>query len=462
MTMPETPPPPMPPRDLEAEFSDISQRVKSAVARRKALARKQGELDDTEKQEQLAIPEQMEALTNEYANLLIDTLQQETDTTKWTDLAKKFPSHVCVYTMTDKNLRKKFLKRLKLKADVVDRWTAAIELDGANRRATTDEANDELEACKSRCEKLMVKLLEAEQPQTVPELREIMEGAYDYRMQEMFLPGLVENLKRLNLPCLQEKKDFTAFAVGVHAGQLHDRYVTRPSLKTSKEYHTYMASQSKKLAIMLFKNEGYLAVPDSHHPLMLQYLVCQRQHLLHATLNAEIGLEEFARVWETPLDQVVNFTPVVTQGRVPASKLREWAYELKQELDPETDVTRLVQLFKGLWRMAMRRQCIKKRRQAARNPEVVPVKRPINPKTLWLKARSREWRHELPLRIMDAVINGGPENLDTRLVNALHQLPRKVIISTLRMHKVKIIQDSDDNCMLAVAKAIKFLETTYG
>jgi len=246
--------------------------------------------------------------------------------------------------------------------------------------------------------------------------------------------------------------------VGVRAGLLHDRHVTCPSEKTSQEYHAYMAAQSKRLAITLFKNQGVLALPECHHPLVLQYLLSQRQRLLHATLNAELTLEEFTQAW----DQVAVPPAATTQGRVQVSDLRKWARELKLELDPETDVARLVQLFKGLWRMAMRRQCIKKRRQAARNPEVVPVMRPINPKTLWLRSESRDWRRLLPIRIIDAVIQGGPENLDTRLVNAMHQLPRKVIVNTLRLYKTDIIQFTEDGSMLAVAKAIKFLETTYG
>jgi hypothetical protein len=266
----------------------------------------------------------------------------------------------------------------------------------------------------------MVKLLEAERPQTIPELRDLLEGAYDYRMQEMFLPGLAKHLKRLGLT--PTKADFNAYAVGVRAGLLHDRHVTCPSEKTSQEYHAYMAIQCKRLAITLFNNQGFLALPECHHPLVQQYLLSQRQRLLHATLNAELTLEEFTQAW----DQVA--VPATTQRRVPVTSLRKWAHELRLELDPETDVTRLVQLFKGLWRTAMRRQCIKKRRQAARNPDAVPVMRPISPKTLWLKSQSRDWRRVLPIRIIAAVIQGGPENLDARLDNAMHQHPRRVIV----------------------------------
>jgi hypothetical protein len=193
----------------------------------------------------------------------------------------------------------------------------------------------------------------------------------------------------------------------------------------------------------------------------------QRQPLLYTTLNAVIDIETFTEVWGK---EVADFTPIDTDAsmsvvvplKFPLSDLRARASDLKLELDPETDVTRLVQLFKGLWRMAIRRQCNKKKRQERRERQgVIAAKKPIAPKTLWLKTASRDWRRELPLRIIDAVIEGGLENLDTRLVNTLHQLPLKVVVSTLKMFKGDIIATLEEESMPAALKAFNFIQKAY-
>ena len=266
----------------------------------------------------------------------------------------------------------------------------------------------------------------------------------------------------MKLPLLSKKDDFLAFRTGFLAGLLHDRFVTGPSLETSKAYHDHMKQASAKLAVAIFQkgslDDKFL---ENHHPLVQNYLAGQRQPLLYEKLNAEISLKQFAEAWETEVPGSPKLDAVV-QRKVPLSDLRAWASDLKLELDPETDVTRLVQLFKGLRRVAIRRQCIQKKRQDWRRRNgVIATKKRIAPKTLWLKVTSRIWLRELPLRIIHAVTLGGAVNLDTRLVDTLHQLPIRVVRNTLQMFKEDIIATTEEESLSAVIGAIKFFEKAY-
>jgi hypothetical protein len=446
------------PRDLDAEFDSVSRQFKTAaVGQRRELA-------------------------ETFAKLFIDTLKEEKDRTRWTDIAQKFPLNIRELAMAG-DQRKSFLRKLGIKAATADRWLAKVRLDMRIRhfqRAKSDRerkaAQEEMDACKGVCVELMVKLVKEENPTTIPELRATLDSAYDYEMQEMFLPVIRTRLDKEKISILNKRDDATLFNAGVRVGLLHDRFMTHPSLQTSLAYHASVAEQSKNLAIALFKSRSLVDMLASdlsgttlqnHHPLVLYHLLGERQHLLYTTLNAEIGLEEFTRIWEAPL---VDFTPIVEDSmpavvpkRVQFLDLRKRASELKEQFDPETDITRLLKLFKGLWRMGVLRQHVKKERHArllAHGATI--VMRPIARRTLWFKVASRDWRRELPIRIIDAVIQGGPEDLDTRLVDTLHQLPLKVTLNTLKMYKNNIISTTQVDRMPAVIKAFKFFQTTYG
>lgn len=408
-------------------------------------------------------------VADEYAKLFIDTLKDEKVRTKWTDIARRFPISICIYAMTNGVHKKKFQKRLGIKALSVHCWVNKLKMEALTKRmrgGLTDQsrkiAEEEFNACKERCVELMKQLVKENKPQTIPELRDVLDSAYDYETQSLFIQSLRTILQEMKLPLLSKKDDFLAFRTGFLASLLHDRFVTGPSLKTSKAYHDHMKQASAKLAVAIFQkgslDDKFL---ENHHPLVQNYLAGQRQPLLYEKLNAEISLKQFAEAWETEVSGSPKLDAVV-QRKVPLSDLRAWASDLKLELDPETDVTRLVQLFKGLRRVAIRRQCIQKKRQDWRRRNgVIATKKRIAPKTLWLKVTSRIWLRELPLRIIHAVTLGGAVNLDTRLVDTLHQLPIRVVRNTLQMFKEDIIATTEEESLSAVIGAIKFFEKAY-
>jgi hypothetical protein len=395
----------MPPRDLEEEF-------KTLLAQYKLNCRDKDTKD-------------------KFAKLLIDILQIESNSQRWTELAGTFPPRIQLWAM--RKHTNSFCKRLKLKKPQVARWVAKVQLDLQHMRLKKlgviedEELRKETEApyeqCKKRCAELMLDAIRESEPTTLTGLRAVMDATFNHNIQFLLLNQMRKELCRIMGPVLSKFETYTLFKKGVQAEILYEKYTQRQSEETSLEYHNFVhTSLAEPLLRELVENGVGLSVLDKY-PLVAQYHVIGN---LQSPLRAALG------------------------DKVTCADLREMAGNLKLEIDPGTDVTRLVTLFKQI---LFRIKVFDKHN----------ISDTTTTAELTILDRMRADIKIIPIRITMAIIMEAtePEGLDTRLVDAFHLIPLKYMMHSLVLYESSIIEATPDELVGMVTKAIVFMIKTY-
>jgi hypothetical protein len=394
----------MPPRDLEEEF-------KTLLAQYKLNFRDKDTKD-------------------KFAKLLIDTLLIESNSQRWTELAGTFPPRIQLWAM--RKHTQSFCKRLKLTKVQVARWVAKVQLDLQHMRLKKlgviedEELRKEKEApyeqCKKRCAGLMLDAIRESAPTTLTGLRAVMDATFNHNIQFLLLNQMRKELCSIMGPVLSRYETYTLFKKGVQAEILYEKYMERQSEETSLEYHNFVHTS---LAEPLLRDlgEGLSESVLDKYPLVAQYHVIGN---LQSRLRAALG------------------------DKVTCADLRGMAGNLKLELDPGTDVTRLVTLFKQI---LFRVKVFDKHN----------ISDTTTTAELTILDRMRADIKIIPIRITMAIIMEAtePEGLDTRLVDAFHLIPLKYMMHSLVLYESSIIEATPDELVGMVTKAIVFMIKTY-
>jgi hypothetical protein len=287
----------MPPRNLEAEFAALLEPYKASP---------------------------MEHV-NVFAELYITTLQSEKQTHLWDELSLKFPRTVRLYAM--QHMRKSFMGRLKLNLDTVYRWTAQLELQKHDSRLARvsqiegkvkEDQAAKVAQCLDNCTKLMLKLIKDNAPETVHDLRELLDSAYDFTLQLRVLEGGRKEFMK-TVPCIVTKEKFHLFKEGVRAGKLYNKMMVDP--KHRAQYYTHVEPMAMQLQADIVSS-GSLNVLSKYPTIVQHHALGARQCVLVGKL----------------------------QGRIPVQSIRAAVAAIKDELNPDTEVDAKISLLKGLRR----------------------------------------------------------------------------------------------------------------
>jgi hypothetical protein len=245
-----------------------------------------------------------------------------------------------------------------------------------------------------------------------------MDATFNHNIQFMLLNQMRKELCRIMGPVLSKFETYTLFKKGVQAEILYEKYMQRQSEETSLEYHNFVhTSLAEPLLRELVENgEGLSESVLDKYPLVAQHhVICNLQSPLRAALG----------------------------DKVTCADLRGMAGKIKLELDPGTDVARLVTLFKQI---LFRLRVFKKDSDPTGEID-----------------RMRANIKIIPIRITMAIIMEAtePEGLDTRLVDAFHLIPLKYMMHSLVLYEPSIIEATPDELVGMVTKAIVFMIKTY-
>jgi hypothetical protein len=222
------------------------------------------------------------------------------------------------------NMRKSFMKRLRLDGPTVNRWIAEQELRRHDHRLhkISDKESDKAKEQEAivgqwldKCTKLMLTLVK--DTTSMVELREILDSAYDFDLQlRMLKSSRAAFIKAV--PALRFNKDtFFQFVDGVRMGQLYNRMIMDP--KTTSSYNKAVMPMAMKLqdeiALM-----GSLA-PLANFPTTVQYYALGD---MQCVLAGKI------------------------QGKIPIQTIREAVAGLKDELNPDTEADTKIALLRYL------------------------------------------------------------------------------------------------------------------
>jgi hypothetical protein len=352
-----------------------------------------------------------------FAELYISTLQEEKNQVLWSDLSEKFPLSVRIYTMQAK--RKSFRGRLRLAPDVADRWVAVLELQRQDSRLKKMSDSDEqclaVANCLERCRTLMLKMVIHSKPLSVAELRELLDGTYDYDLQ---LRMLEEGRRKfLNiLPFVMTKEQFVLFKEGIRVGKLYNLMVLDPA-SGRQAYEEAADKMVQKLHDEAVAG-GVVVVAASRFPTVVQHRALGlRQCVLMRRLVEKHG--------GPCTDELVAI-----RGLVAA---------LKDELNPETEIETKVELLKNL------------RSSFRRTTKGSP------------KAQTKLIRKELrtlPVKmLLNAIRWGDTSDIRTTVFRVLDSMPPRFAVLPLLRFKDRIVQVAPFGFEKEVSEAIdEYLE----
>ena len=368
--------------------------------------------------------EELKDLKDKFAKLLIDILQAEPNPQRWTELAETFPPRIQLWAM--RKHKKSFCRRLKVSNAQLMRWVAKVALDIQVKELKKlgtiedEELREKKEApykrCKQQCAALLMDAIKESEPKTLTELREVMDATFSHQIQFLLLNQMRIELCKVMGPVLSKRETYVLFKKGVQAEILYDQYIRNQSIETSLEYHKFVHKELGEplMQELVASGEGLCERVLDRYPRIAQYHVIGN---LQSPLRAALG--------------------------VACDDLRGMAGNLKLELDPDTDVTRLVTLFKQI---LFRLRVFKKDSEPTGEID-----------------RMRANIKIIPVKITMTIINGATEakGLDTRLVDAFHLIPLKYMLQSLVLYDSRIIEATPDELVDPVKKAIVYMVKTY-
>jgi hypothetical protein len=281
----------------------------------------------------------------QFGELYITTLQAEKKQQLWSELSRKFPLTVRLYSM--QHMRASFMRRLKLGADTVNRWTAEQELrkhESRLNRAVSDEDKEKqatlVAQCLAECGKLMIKLIKSSAPGTMGELRELLDSAYDYELQLRVMEGGRAEFMKAVPAVLPTKERFHFFKETVRAGKLYNTTLVDQSSRPA--YYAHIEPLAMQLHADIVSAPGNLDAVLSKYPIFVQhYALGDRQCVLVRKLEGRIPIREIRAAVaaikdelnpdteaDTMIALLVNLRRNLKRSKPPQSSFRQWVREL--------------------------------------------------------------------------------------------------------------------------------------
>lgn len=218
-----------------------------------------------------------------FATLFIDTLKAETQKHQWSELSEKFPVAVQLWAMNE--MKKEFMKRLKLSAAVTNRWSANIELlrhDAKLLEMTVEgpikEAQKEIVSrCLTKCSALMFSMLKDKgtKPTSVSDLRQLLDTSHSPSLQLRVFERERSTFMKIFQPLFTTKESFHLFKEGVKLGKLYDDNVRNTTPESKSVYEAHLSTLAAHLRQRLLEFDS-LKLSDKileQYPSMVKYRV---------------------------------------------------------------------------------------------------------------------------------------------------------------------------------------------
>lgn len=334
-----------------------------------------------------------------FAELYITTLQSEKQTHLWDELSLKFPRAVRLYAM--QWMRKSFIGRLKVDPDTVNRWTAQLELQKHDSRLAKVPEGTEQKAqvaqCLDKCTKLMLKLIKDNAPETVHDLRELLDSAYDSTLQLRVLEGGRKEFMK-SVPCIVTKEKFHLFKEGVRAGKLYNQMVLDPKHHRA-QYYAHVEPMAMQLQTEIVSS-GSLDALCKYPTIVQHYALGARQCVLVGKL----------------------------QGKLTVQSIRAAVAGIKDELNPDAEVDAKVSLLKVLRRALL-------------------ITKPVECSfRQWVRKLISKEVNILPVKIILGAIRDvdpevvTPQALNATLLQLLRKMPPRLLVPALTEYGEDIAQ----------------------
>ena len=397
------------PRDLEKEFEALDSKVK--------------ELDPLQN---------ITPVLEKFATLLIDTLQAESDRSKWTEMSKKFPLRVRLFAMspTNQKIRESFMRRLGIPGRAVSRWYACLYLEHEDRElakltpvgtASWRVQKGKVDKALKNCETLMLAELRENPPRSVNELRQALDATHDYALQLRMLDKPLERVHKDLIRSLFNEKTFFRFKRGVRLGVLQDKVTVREGkgLDTSEirgEYEQLLRILADGLRLRLLRWDEEL-LPDSileEYPASVRRRVIgEQQGLLREQIEERIRTGARTKRFLHPdmVDDRFEASDISSQLKYLRSKTAEIKDELGEPDEARVSVRLLMNLRRMLWRNR------KKRYAAAclQNLLITNI-RELPVRIIMTAVRVAEWNNKESAGLLDLVLSM-PNNAYVRTLN---------------------------------------------
>ena len=385
---------------------------------------------------------------DKFALLFIETLQSDPSKTSWSELSEKFPACVRVWAMDHKKY--KFKKLLDIDSKVFDRWHAELALQIQDTKLSEIKSEPLLRkqqkkvaSCLDKCSNLMLQLIDAEHPETIVALSQVMNSAYSPTLQLRILETRRRALLKL-VPALKTKNDVHIFKECIREGELHQKMMKTPSEESRAAHSEHIKTLAFKLHDEVVSNKGISdTILDKYSLAVQQHAMGSLQAVLMARLQSPQRLDE----------------------------LRKKMSEINEEFDPYYN--RKILLLRNL------RLKLKLSRKTGRSIADM-IKRVIQ--TLPVKiilTVIKEAEYSLPEMIDEGgaippladsppldmmLIDGGAippladsptiPPLDMMLIDALRKMPRMAVMRPLKRYGVKMVAATPDRLKAMVRSVI--------
>jgi hypothetical protein len=444
-----------PPRDLDAEFAELSARFKAATT-----------------------IEDMGALTDEFVKLLMDTLKAGKAETPVTDIAAAFPPSVVLKALqTERNT---FVRTIHVSAAVMNRWIANIKFTTQLKRKPTvdamtpgplqDAQRKPYQEALAECKKLLFGLIALEKKGflkeqdlnpvvaerlsfTMKEVMEIIDETTDSELLQCIMDRYEDEFILAMAPLLDVEAVKQEFRKNIKAATLLDAFVKNPNEETAIAYHAIMRSIGRKISNEMCSRGSFSPEILERFPSHAQlYVVGHLQHILVRRLSRDRPPEKNRKDFEE--GKIGYMHPSFHEGRVSVPELRKIASTLKYEADPDTDATRVVVLFNKL--MLVAKKQAKLSRQAKKDGKS-PVAERFLKHYVWLKRKIQKELILIPLRIVEVAIDQGLEGFVPRLIKYLCMLPIKAVQRTLQKHGEGILKANEQKFTYPLSEVLAYM-----